>query len=82
MDNEYLQITQEQIDNQNLDYDPNYLAGVEVGDWVYDDGEVLAGVHCVEYWLVLSTSEKHIAKNKQIIEKLEVLNSKEDKQNG
>lgn len=77
MDNEYLQITQEQIDNQNLEYDRNYLTGVEVGDWVYDDGEVLAGVHCVEHWLVLSTSEKHIAENQEIIEKLQTLNSKE-----
>lgn len=47
---EYLTITQEQIDEQNADYDSSYLSGTSSGDWVYDDGEVLASQDCVYDW--------------------------------
>jgi hypothetical protein len=74
---ETLKITQEQIDEQNKDYAEGYLTDVKAGDYVYDDGEVLAGEVCVEHWYIISVSEKHKKENLAILNRLASLNSQQ-----
>lgn len=72
---ETLKITQEQIDEQNKDYSEDYLSDVKAGDYVYDDGEVLAGESCVDHWYLISASEKQKKENLAILNRLASLNS-------
>lgn len=70
-----VQITQDDIDYQNQNYDHDYLSGAKVGDWVYDDGETLCSQSCVEHWYHTSSTTKETQKWLHIFEHLEKLNS-------
>lgn len=71
-----LQLTQDDMSDQNRDYDEGYLSKAKVGDWVYDDGETLCSQSCVEHWYQTSSTEKETKKWLHIFEHLQSLNSK------
>lgn len=71
-----LQLTQDAINDQNRNYDDSYLSNAEVGDWVYDDGEILCSQSCVEHWYHTSSTEKEAKNWSHIFDRLESLNSK------
>lgn len=70
-----VQITQDDIDYQNQNYDHDYLSGVKVGNWVYDDGEILCSQGCINHWYQTSVIEKQREKYQKIFECLKRLNS-------
>ena len=51
MEFEFIQLTQDDKDEQHINYDTGYLSGADIGDWVFDDGEVLVSQSCVLDWL-------------------------------
>lgn len=75
MDIETLQITQEDIDSQNENYDEGYLAEAKAGDWVYDDGETLCSQTCIDYWYQGSNDDREREKYLAVLNKLKSLNS-------
>lgn len=71
-----LQLTQDDMDDQNKDYHEDYLHKASVGDWVYDDGEVLCSQSCIEDWHRISTTDEEIKKWSSIYDRLKSLNNK------
>lgn len=75
MDIETIQLTQEDIEDQNRNYDADYLSKAKIGDWVYDDGEVLCSQSCVDHWYQTSSTEEERENWLQIFEHLQSLNN-------
>lgn len=79
---EYMKITQEQIDKQNADYDSSYLSGTVEGDWVYDDGEVLASQDCVYDWASNKSNRKDDVSYNVVFGNLKEFNEMDKRRNG
>lgn len=65
-----IEITEDEITAQNINYDSDYLVGVVAGDMVFDDGEVLVGKACIESWQATSSSVQEHDKYSIILQKL------------
>lgn len=79
---EYMKITQEQIDKQNADYNSSYLSGTVEGDWVYDDGEVLASQDCVYDWASNKSNRKDDVSYNVVFGNLKKFNEMDYRKNG
>ena len=72
----FVRIDQEYIDFQKPIYNDIYITDVKVGDWVYDDGEVLVGMSCIYQWYSTSVGEEQ-ENYRQIYDHLEALNKRD-----
>ena len=75
MEMDFIQITQDDIDQQAKTHEECYLSGAKVGDWVLDDNELLASQSCVYDWVSKSKGKEQDIYN-EIYEQLTKLNSK------
>ena len=75
-DNDFVRLDEEYIEFQKPIYNDAYISDAKVGDWVYDDGELLASKSCVYHWYS-TTSDEQQEKYRQIYEHLEMLNSRD-----
>ena len=75
-DDDFVILDEEYIEFQKPTYNDAYIDGATVGQWVYDDGEVLVSQSCVEHWYATSQGEEQ-EKYRQIFEHLEALNSRD-----
>lgn len=54
---ELVQLTQEDIDDAIRNGFEDYLYNAKVGDWVYDDNEMLCSYSCVYQWYSTTPSD-------------------------
>ena len=66
---EVCRITQDAYDYMTRDYD-GYLEGVQVGDVVYDDGEVYVGPELVQEWIKTSETIDEYLKYQYALHKI------------
>lgn len=75
-DDDFVILDEEYIEFQRDIYDDVYISDTKVGDWVYDDGELLAGMTCVYHWYATSEGDQQ-EKYRQIYERLKTLNKRD-----